>query len=392
MANPKQPNKAEERRYLRFTLAHRLEHWLFVSSFVTLAVSGLSQKFATSPLAQFIIKTLGGVEQTRLIHHSAAVVMGLVAIYHLGAVGYRLFVLRLRPTLLPSISDIRAALQTLRYNFGFSQNPPQQGRYTFEEKLEYWAVVWGTLIMGLTGFLMWNPIAATNILPGEAIPAAKTAHGLEAILAVLSIILWHFYHVLIRTFNKSMFIGTLTEEQMLHEHPLELADIKAGLAHSRTTPEEVRRARRKFLPTYGVIAAALVSGLIYFVTFEETAVAVVPPVSTVEVFVPLTPTPYPTPRPTPTALPIAATTWEGGIANLLANRCGGCHNSSARIGGLDLTTYESLLRGGNSGAAVIPGNADASLIFLVQSRGDHPGQLTIDELALIRDWILAGAP
>ncbi len=391
MAKQNKTIEAERRHYLRFTIAHRLEHWLFVSSFITLAITGLAQKFATSPLAQFIIKVFGSVETARLIHHSAAIVMGLVAIYHLGAVGYRLIVLGLRPTLLPSMNDIRSAIQTLVYNFGIRQHPPQQGRYTFEEKLEYWAVVWGTLIMGLTGFLMWNPIAATKILPGEVIPAAKTAHGLEAILAVLSIILWHFYHVLIRTLNKSMFTGYLSEEQMLHEHPIELADIKAGLAQPRITPDEVRRRRKKFLRTYAIIATALVAALIYFVTFEETAIATVPPVTTVEVFVPLTPTPYPTPRPTATPMALAAS-WEGGIAELLANRCGNCHNSSSKISGLDVTTYESLLQGGNSGPAVVPGNADVSTLFLVQSSGNHPGQLTIDELTMIRDWILAGAP
>ncbi len=67
-------------------------------------------------------------------------------------------------------------------------------------------------------------------MPGEIIPAAKAAHGGEAILAVLAIIIWHFYHVHLRHFNKSMFTGKMSEKEMAHEHPAELAEIQAGIA------------------------------------------------------------------------------------------------------------------------------------------------------------------
>ena len=89
-------------------------------------------------------------------------------------------------------------------------------------------MVWGTFIMIITGFMMWNPIATTNYLPGQFIPAAKVAHGGEAVLAALAIILWHFYHVHLRHFNKSMFIGKMTRHEMEEEHPAELALIEAG--------------------------------------------------------------------------------------------------------------------------------------------------------------------
>ncbi len=85
--------------------------------------------------------------------------------------------------------------------------------------------------MIITGFMMWNPIATARFLPGDFIPAAKAAHGGEALLAVLAIIVWHMYGVHIKHFNKSMFTGKISEEEMLDEHPLELADIKAGIAN-----------------------------------------------------------------------------------------------------------------------------------------------------------------
>lgn len=385
------PSTREQRRYLRFTLAHRLEHWVFVLSFTALAITGLAQKYASSPIAIGIIGAIGGIENTRTIHHYAAIVMMLVTIYHIGAVGYRLYVRRVRMTMLPTISDVQAAIQSFLYNIGLGKSRPQQGRYTFEEKLEYWAVVWGIVIMAVTGFMMWNPVATTRFLPGEFIPAAKAAHGNEALLAVLAIVIWHFYHVLIRHFNKSMFTGYLTEEEMLEDHPLELADIKAGIA---TPPKNkgFQKRKRTFFSIYSIIAAVLLAGVYLFVNFEQTAIATLPPAENVEVFVPLTPTPLPTPVPTRTPLPGGLSSWEGGIGTLFQQRCLICHNSSARIGGLDLSSYQSALTTGARGPAVIPGDPDKSQLVIVQSAGNHPEQLSPDEIEQLRQWILAGAP
>jgi cytochrome b subunit of formate dehydrogenase len=93
--------------------------------------------------------------------------------------------------MLPVFKDAVDGIQALLYNLGIGKKFPQMGRYNFEEKLEYWAVVWGAAVMGLSGFMMWNPLMTLKILPGEAIPAAKAAHGGEAILAVAAIIIWH---------------------------------------------------------------------------------------------------------------------------------------------------------------------------------------------------------
>lgn len=380
------------RKYLRFTVSERVEHWTFMASFTTLAITGLIQKYAQNPLSQGIIGILGGIENARLIHHVAATLMMIVAVYHLAAAGYRVYVKRRRFAILPNLQDIRNAIHALGYYFGRHQHPPQQGRYTFEEKVEYWAVVWGTLIMAVTGFMMWNPIATTHWLPGEFIPAAKAAHGAEAVLAVLAILLWHMYHVVVKHFNRSMFTGYLTEEEMHEEHPLELADIKAGVAHPPVTPEEIARRRKVYLPASGLVSALLLTGIIYFVTFEKTAIETIPPAEEVEVFVPFTPTPLPTPPPTPTPPPVSALTWEAGIGPMLAGKCVACHNSTSKLGGLDLTSYQAAALGGAGGPLWTAGDPGTSRIVIVQSQGEHPGQLTDDELDLIREWIAAGAP
>ncbi len=286
---------------------------------------------------------------------------------------------------------MRAALGVFLYNLGRRERKPQQGRYTFDEKFEYWAFAWGTIVMAVTGFMLWNPIATTKFLSGEFIPAAKAAHGGEALLAVLAIIVWHFYNVHIKHLNKSMFTGKLTEEEMLEEHPLELADIKAGVAERPLDPEKTAQRRRVFLPIYAVSALVMLTGIYFFVTFEETAITTLPPAERVSVFVPLTPTPLPTPLPTRTPPPDAGRSWEAGIADLLAERCGTCHGQTA-LGGLNLSTYQSALQGGNAGPAIVPGDPETSLLVSVQSAGDHEGQLSEEELELVREWIAAGAP
>lgn len=381
-------------KYLRFRWPYRVEHWVFMASFTTLAVTGLAQKYAEAPISQWIVVTLGGIESVRVIHRLAAITIMVVAVYHIGAVGYRLYVNRSRPHMLPGLFDVRNAWQSLKYNLGLSKARVQQGRYGFEEKMEYWAVVWGTLIMVLTGFILWNPIATTSILPGEVVPAAKIAHGLEAVLAVVAIFLWHLYHVLIRTFNRSMFTGYVNEEQMLDEHPLELADIKAGVAERPVDPQKKERRRRVFFGVYGVVGTVLLVGIFVFVTFEKTAIETVPapPPEQVTVFAPLTPTPLPTRLPTATPAPVTAITWAGGLGDLFKAKCTACHGSPSGLGGLDLSTYEGALKGGKSGPGVVPGDPEASGIVRIQSQGGHPGQLTDSELETVMQWIEAGAP
>jgi cytochrome b subunit of formate dehydrogenase/mono/diheme cytochrome c family protein len=350
---------------------------------------------------------LGGIENLRSIHHAAAIIMMLGTVWHLMVFGYLAYVRRIRLSMLPSLQDIKDGIQALLYNIGFAKSFPQMGRYTFEEKMEYWAFVWGTVVMVATGFMMWNPLSTVKFLPGEFIPAAKAAHGGEAVLAVLAIIIWHMYGVHVKRFNKSMFTGQMNEEDMLHEHPLELADLKAGIAERPVDPATLRKRQRSYYPAAAVLAIAMLGGLYGFVNAEETAITTVERIRpTIEVYVPQTSTPAPTqtPTPLPTATPLPTTpapdstspastsslTWDNAIGAIFQAQCGTCHGGLA-TGGLNLTTYADAMKGGKSGPAMIPGNGSGSSLVIVQQAGGHLGQLTSDELSQIIEWINAGA-
>jgi cytochrome b subunit of formate dehydrogenase len=365
---------------------------LALSSFTVLAVTGLPQEFAAQGWAQALIGFFGGIEITRDIHHIAAIVLMLEVVWHLVGMGYRLYVRRVRFTMLPGIRDASDAWNTFLYNVGLRKQRPPTGRYSFEEKVEYWAFVWGTVIMALTGFMMWNPVATAYLLPGQFIPAAKSAHGNEALLAVLAIIVWHLYSVHLRRFNKSMWTGTLTESEMLAEHPLELADIKAGVAGPPIDSVELKKRQRRYYPVAGALALAFVFGIYQFATFETTAIVTVPlrvvQEAQAQVYVPLMPTPLPTPQLSPVPLELKPV-WDGNIDLLLANHCATCHGN---IAGLDFSSYQSTLKGGQDGVVIHPGDPDHSLILSKIAAGTHPGKLTAAQLSALKAWITAGAP
>jgi formate dehydrogenase gamma subunit len=382
------------RTYQRFPLARRIEHWVMMLSFTTLAITGLPQRFPASELSIAFVYLLGGIETLRVIHRTAAIVMMLGTAWHILVFGYLSYVRRTRLTMLPTLQDVKDAWQALMYNIGRAKTPPQMGRYTFEEKMEYWAFVWGALIMGLTGFMMWNPLTTIRFLPGEIIPAAKAAHGGEALLAVLAIIIWHMYGVHLKRLNRSMFTGKMTETEMLHEHPLELADIKAGIAERELDPVALRKRQRRYLPVAAALALFMLLGVYGFVSAEQTAITTVErQAPTVVVFVPWTPTPAPTLTPTAegSSVLVSDPTWDNSIGALFQTKCGACHGATG-LGGLNLTTYEDALEGGNSGPAIIPGDPENSLLVTIQQAGGHPGQLTPEELAQVIDWIDTGAP
>jgi cytochrome b subunit of formate dehydrogenase len=384
-------SQATPRLYERFQWPQRVAHALLLASFTLLGFTGLPQKYAAAGWAQVMIGFFGGIETTRLIHHVSAVVLMLLAVYHTMDIGYKIFVRHIRLSMLPGIKDIKDALQTFLYNLGVFKNRPQMGRYTFEEKVEYWALIWGILIMGLTGFMMWNPIATSKILSGEFIPAAKAAHGGEALLAVMAIVIWHMYGVHIRRFNKAMWTGRQTEDEMLHEHPLELADIKAGLAGRSVDPKTLRKRQMIFYPVACVLALVMLLGIYGFVSGEKTAITTVSPFSTpVIAYVPQTPTPLPTQ--TSAAIPGGPLTWDGSIGVLLQSKCGMCHGAALATNGLSFATYAEAMKGAQDGAVIIPGDAATSKLIVIQSPNNHPGQLSVDELAVVKEWIGFGAP
>ena len=379
-----------------------------------LGFTGLPQKFPLSPISVGLFKVFGGIEMTRLIHHTSAIVMMIVSVFHVLEVLYRVIVLRTPISMIPWISDAVHVYEDVLYYLGLRKRKAYYGRYSYAEKAEYLALIWGTIVMGLTGFMMWNPISTLRILPGEAVPAAKAAHGGEAILAVLAIIIWHFYHVHIKHLNKSMFTGKLSHEEMEHEHPAELAHLNSDKQPEPIPPAVLRKRQYVYAPIAIAILVAFSYGFYYFVGYESTAVISPQLQPTLPVYVPQTPTPTltptstptstPTPIPTPTSevtaeavseateAPVAASvTWDTDIAPLFTQKCAMCHGASAS-GGLNLSTYADAMKGGVSGPAFMPGDPVNSPVIAKFEGGKHPyAALLAEEMDKIKAWLSSGA-
>lgn len=214
----------------RFDLGQRLQHLLLITSFTTLALTGLPQLFVRAGWAQALLALLGGLAAARRLHHLAGLVLLFVFSYHaLTGLGDLLF-WRAR-AMLPRPQDARDAAHMLGYLLGRRAVPPRFDRFDFRQKLEYWALMWGTGLMGATGLILMFPLVAAQFLPGVVVYAAKAAHGLEALLAILSIITWHMYntHLAAGLFplDTTIFTGRISEERMQAEHPLEYERLTA---------------------------------------------------------------------------------------------------------------------------------------------------------------------
>lgn len=378
--------------FTRFALLQRIEHLFFLVSFSLLGFTGLPQKYADSPISLQIFNIFGGVENLRNVHHISAVVMLIISLIHVLELLYGLIVKRTPISMIPWINDIQHVINDVLYYLGFRKHKAYYGRYSYAEKAEYLAVIWGTVVMALTGFMMWNPITTLRMLPGEAIPAAKAAHGGEAVLAVLAIIIWHFYNVHLKTFNKSMFTGKLNREEMHHEHPAELAAIEDG-KHSAAISTNVLRKRQLIFAPFAVVSViAFGVGIYYLVGSENTALTTTPQGETAPIFVPL-PTPTKLP-PTPTEPPAAAPvniTWDAYIGPIFQQKCAACHGAAA-MAGLNISTYAGTIQGSAKGPVIVSKDSANSSLIQKQTTGGHPGQLTPDEITQVKAWIDAGAP
>ncbi len=262
--------------YRRFTATQRFEHMVLLVTFTGLAITGLPQRYAGADWAQTMITVMGGIESVRIVHRVLAVLLMAESIFHGGVISYKLFVLGRRATMIPGLKDAKDVMQWIGYNLGLTREHPDMPRYNFGEKAEYLAVVWGTVLMAITGFMLWNPITTSEILPAEVIPAARAAHSAEALLAIAAIIIWHMYNVHLKYFNRSMFTGNMSREMMKEEHGEELARIESGEPEPEL-PDDVKAKRARYFWPYAIVVTVILTGGLYwFVTVENTAITTLP--------------------------------------------------------------------------------------------------------------------
>jgi formate dehydrogenase gamma subunit len=213
--------RREKRTVVRLTFNQRVQHWLLLSSFILLVLSGFALQYPDSWLAWALV---ANEALRRAVHRIAAVVMLVAGVYH---VGYLALTREGRDwvrDMWPRIKDVRDLIQNLGYYVGIKKARPRIARFGYPEKAEYWAVVWGTLIMGLTGLMIWFKLGFFSFLPRWTIDVALAIHFYEAVLATLAILVWHFYHVIfdpdVYPINWAFYDGRMSETLYREEHGL----------------------------------------------------------------------------------------------------------------------------------------------------------------------------
>jgi len=235
-----------DRSIIRMPLSQRIQHGVLIATFGLLVLTGLPMIMAPVPLLKAVLSP-GDIFFYRGVAHRVAGV-GLMALcaYHLlyvllSARGNSDF-----KALLPTMKDARDAVGTLAYQLGIPARlrrsaqgrrmrrrfdawlplvHPRYGRYTFIEKFEYLAVVWGSLLMAGTGLMLWFEEATMALFPRYVFDFVRVVHSYEAILAFLAIIIWHMYQVHLRPgafpMNRTWLDGRTSLDEMKEEHALE---------------------------------------------------------------------------------------------------------------------------------------------------------------------------
>ena len=221
-----------QRCFLRWDIHQRIQHVMLMTAFIVLMATGLPLRYAGAPTAQTITQAVGGAYAASIIHRFAAGLLVLTALYHLIYLGTRVYRKTLSSSMLPKTKDVRDFFRSIMYNLGLARERPKFGRYSFSEKFEYWGMVWGSIVMIATGSLLWNPVITSQHLPVIMLKLSRVIHSYEALLAILAIIIWHFYHAHLRPdvfpMSAVWLTGLMTEQEMKEHHPLEYEKIIGG--------------------------------------------------------------------------------------------------------------------------------------------------------------------
>ncbi len=218
----------QEKTFARFTLGQRWEHAILILSTLVLLLTGLPQKYRDMSWSQDLLSTPERLDLIRQIHHIAALVLAMEALYHVGRAIYLLARRKMPAAMFPTMQDVYDAWHMLQYLLFLRKEKPVFGKYNFEQKVTYWFLFFGFALMGISGFIIWFPVQFTKFLPGGVVPASKMAHSTEAVVAAIFIIVWHLYHVHIERLNLSIFTGRLSEKEMREYHAKEYEHMTGG--------------------------------------------------------------------------------------------------------------------------------------------------------------------
>jgi len=219
----KQPRPESGAKILRMNLYFRIAHAGVILSFPTLVYTGFALRYPGAWWARPMLLWEGRFAFRGAVHRTAAVVLVVATLYHVIHLAVnrrdRLFL----RAMLPGFKDATDLLRVFSYNLGLTKIEPQFSKFNYAEKVEYWAFLWGTLVMTISGLLLWFNNFTLRYLPKWISDAATAIHYYEAILATFSILLWHFYMVifdpLVYPMDTAWLNGKVPADHYRHSRP-----------------------------------------------------------------------------------------------------------------------------------------------------------------------------
>jgi cytochrome b subunit of formate dehydrogenase len=210
----------------RFDVRTRILHAVIMTTFLGLAATGMPLLFSDAPWARVLATLFGGFRGAGIVHRFMGAVLLSAVAWHVGTVCWRAFVRGERgifwgPTsMVPQPRDAVQFWQQVKWFFGKAPFPKYE-HFTYWEKFDYWAVLWGTAIMGAAGLMLWFPEAASRVLPGWMFNLALFVHGAEAALAIGFIFVVHFFNSHLRPEKYPMdlviFTGAVRDRDLQRE-------------------------------------------------------------------------------------------------------------------------------------------------------------------------------
>jgi len=183
-------------RAQRMTRNERWQHLLLLVSFTVLVWTGFALRYPDAFWAQPVVAWEGQWPVRAWLHRDAAVVMLAAAALHLFYLARNAAARRRWRHFLPRAADWTEFRQRMAFNLGLRQDRPRLSDMSYVEKIEYWAGLWGTALMGITGIVLWSTDFTLRHLTNWFLDVATVLHYYEAILATLAIAIWHFYSVI----------------------------------------------------------------------------------------------------------------------------------------------------------------------------------------------------
>jgi formate dehydrogenase gamma subunit len=234
---------------VRMNLWFRIAHWGVMFSFPTLVYTGFALKYPEQWWARPLLQWEEHTAFRGSLHRAAAVVLIAATLYHFAHLAVNRRDRAFLRAMLPKWQDVSDLFAVLSFNLGFRPDEPRFAKFNYAEKLEYWAFLWGTVVMTLSGFLLWFNNFALRHFPKWVSDAATAVHWYEALLATCSILLWHFYMVifdpLVYPMDLAWLTGKVSAEHYRHSRPeyYRLLKSSEGSGHEKPVEEESKSPR-----------------------------------------------------------------------------------------------------------------------------------------------------